>query len=107
MPLRVQLKDLEYPQDMFPNGSTLLTTDNQCAAGIANNSVKLKRSRAMDMRYHWLRDRVKQGDFTVQWRSGKKSLADFFTKVLPTKEFQEMRKTFIVPGLRTTPPKSK
>ena len=103
MPLRVQLKDLGYKQDMFPNGSTLLTTDNLCAEGIANNSMKLKRSRAMDMRYHWLRDRVKLGDFTVKWRKNTHSLADFFSKILPTKEFQRMRNFFVVPGLRTTP----
>lgn len=102
MPLRVQLADLGYKQDMFTNGSTLLTTDNQCAEGIANESIKLKRSRAMDMRYHWLRDRVKLGDFTVKWRKNTHSLADFFTKVLPTKQFQEMRKKFIVPGPRST-----
>ena len=58
------------------------------------------------MRYHWLRDRVKQGDFTVQWRRNTHSLADFFTKILPTKEFQTMRNNFIVPGIRTTQPKS-
>jgi hypothetical protein len=103
MPLRVQLKDLNYKQDMFPNGSTLLTTDNMCAEGIANNSMKLKRSRAMDMRYHWLRDRVKNGDFTVQWRRNTNSLADFFTKTLTTKEFQRMRRKFIVPGPRKSP----
>ena len=101
MPLRVQLTDLGYTQNMFSNGSTLLTTDNKCAEGIANDSIKLKRSRAMDMRYHWLRDRVKNGDFTVKWRKNTHSLADFFTKVLPTKQFQEMRKLFIVPGPRS------
>ena len=105
IPLRVQLKDLGYEQNMFSNGSTILTTDNQCAEGIANKTVKLKRSRAMDMRYHWLRDKVKQGEFTVKWRKNTFSLADFFTKVLPTKTFQEMRKHFVVPGLRATPSK--
>ena len=103
MPFRVQLKDLGYPQDIFPNGSTLLTTDNQCAEGIATNSTKLKRSRAMDMRYHWLRDRVSQGDYTVKWRSNKESLADFFTKTHPTKHFMENRSKFVVYGLRQIP----
>jgi hypothetical protein len=101
-PLRVQLRDLDYKQDMFTNGSTLLTTDNQCADGIANNSIKLKRSRAIDMRYHWLRDQVKQNEFTVRWRRNTHSLADFFTKRLPKKQFQEMRRKFILPGPRTS-----
>ena len=93
MSFRVNLNAMGYPQDR-----TLLTTDNQCAEGIANKSTKLKRSKAMDMRYFWLRDRVEQGDFQVKWRSNTKSLADFFTKTLPTKEFLEMRKKFILPG---------
>lgn len=93
MPFRVNLYEMGYPQDR-----TLLTTDNQCAEGIANKSIKLKRSKAMDMRYFWLRDRVEQGDFQVKWRRNTQSLADFFTKTLPTKEFLEMRKKFIFPG---------
>ena len=89
-----------YPQDR-----TLLTTDNQCAEGIANKSTKLKRSKAMDMRYFWLRDRVEQGDFQVKWRSNTKSLADFFTKTLPTKEFLARRALYVVKGLPTLLPK--
>jgi hypothetical protein len=103
MPFRIQLKDLSYPQDVFTNGSTLITTDNQCAEGIANKTTKLKRSRAFDMRYHWLRDRVEQSDFTIQWRSKRKSLAAFFTKNHPTKHFLEQRKHFVVYGDRKIP----
>jgi hypothetical protein len=98
MPYRQQLKDMGYKQRMFPNGSTLITTDNQCA-----KNVKLKRAEAIDMRYHWIRDRVQQGDFTVEWRSNKQSLADFFTKTLPTTEHLSMRNKFVTMGPRTTP----
>ena len=99
MSLRVNLRDMGYPQDR-----TLLTTDNQCAEGIANKTMKLKRSRSMDMRYHWLQDRVKQGDYSVKWRKNTKSLADFFTKTLPTKEFLERRSLYVVKGLPTLLP---
>ena len=94
MPLRVNLRDMGYPQDR-----TIITTDNKCAEGIANKTMKLKRSRSMDMRYHWLQDRVKQGDYAVKWRKGTKSLADFFTKTLPTKEFLARRALYVVKGL--------
>ena len=99
MSLRVNLRDMGYPQDR-----TLLTTDNQCAEGIANKTMKLKRSRSMDMRYHWLQDRFKQGDYSVKWRKNTKSLADFFTKTLPTKEFLERRSLYVVKGLPTLLP---
>ena len=32
-----------------------------------------------DMKYHWIRDRIKQGHFSVVWRKGADNLADFFT----------------------------
>ena len=90
MPFLTTLNALGYPQS-----KTLLTTDNKCAEGIANKSIKLKRSRAIDMRYHWIRDKVDQGMFDVKWRRNTQSLADFFTKTLPNKEFLNMRKIFV------------
>jgi hypothetical protein len=34
---------------------------------IANNSLKVKRSKAINMRYHWIRDRIKSKDLQVTW----------------------------------------
>ena len=88
MEYQLMLKDLGQSK-------TLLTTDNKCSEGISNKTMKLKRSRAIDMRYHWLRDKVEQGVFDVKWRRNTKSLADFFTKNLPTKTFLTNRKFFV------------
>ena len=41
----------------------------------------------MDTRFHWTRDRVRQGQFIVSWRPGLQNLADIFTKALPVKDF--------------------
>jgi len=38
------------------------------------------------MRFHWIRDRVRQGQFTIHWRKGAHNLADYFTKPLPAHE---------------------
>jgi hypothetical protein len=35
------------------------------------------------MRFHWLRDRVRQGQFRVLFIPGAINIADFFTKALP------------------------
>ncbi len=51
--------------------------------GLANDSLKIKRSKSIDMRFHWVHDRIKQGQFKVQWMKGIDNLADFFTKALP------------------------
>ena len=49
--------------------------------GIMNKTVKLKQSKAMDMRFYWLQDRVEQGQFRVYWSPGKYNLADYFSKL--------------------------
>ena len=87
--LRQTLIDLGYPQD-----NTIILCDNSCAVGLANNSVKAKRSKAIDMRFHWIQDRVSQGQFQVIWRAGQYNLADFFTKTLPVQEFRRLRHFF-------------
>ena len=52
--LRTVLKEMGYPQIE----ATLMLCDNKCAVGIANDTIKANRSKTMDMRYHWIRDRV-------------------------------------------------
>jgi hypothetical protein len=58
--LRTILSDLGYPQP-----PTIIMCDNTCAIGIATDSIKQKRSKAIDMRFHWVRDRVRQGQFII------------------------------------------
>ena len=74
---------------------TTMLCDNECAIGLANDTVKQRRSKSIDMRYHWVRDRVHQGHFKVTWRSGKTLLADFFTKALPVHRHQELMKSLV------------
>ena len=40
-------------------------------------------SKSLDMRFHWVRDRVRQGQFRVMHLPGLQNIADFFTKSLP------------------------
>ena len=68
-----------YPQ----HNATILLCDNSTAVGLANDNVKIAKTKAIDMRYHWLRDRVRQGQFRVEWVPKNKNIADFFTKALP------------------------
>jgi hypothetical protein len=61
-PLRVTLTELGHKQPPTP-----LRKDNSTAFGILNKTIKQKRSKAMDMRYHWITDRVRQKQFDVYW----------------------------------------
>jgi len=76
--IRMTLEDLGKPQ-----GPTPIYTDNQCAQGIASDTLTLQKSKSMDMRFHWVRDRVRQNQFIVHWKEGKSNIADYFTKFHP------------------------
>ena len=49
----------------FTQPPTLLKTDNSAAEGIFTATVRQKRSKAMEMRFYWMKDSVKQKDFFV------------------------------------------
>jgi hypothetical protein len=57
-----------------------METDNTTATGYSNGTIKQKRTKSMDMRFYWIKDRVKQGQFNVYWGPGYQNLADYFTK---------------------------
>jgi hypothetical protein len=62
--------------------ATPILCDNAFAIGLANDTIKQKRSKSIDMRFHWLRDRIRQGQFTITYLAGTLNLADFFTKTM-------------------------
>jgi hypothetical protein len=72
---RTTLSEMGHNQD-----ANDLTTDNTTADGIINNKVQQKRSKAMDMRFYWVKDRVEQEQFNVGWAPGDTNLGDYFTK---------------------------
>jgi hypothetical protein len=85
-PLRVTLTELGHAQPPTP-----LRTDNSTAFGILNETIKQKRSKAMDMRYHWLTDRVRQKQFDVYWRPGREILGDYHTTHHSARHHRYMR----------------
>jgi len=87
---RQTLADLGFPQK-----ATLVTSDNKCAVGLSNGTLKPKRSKAMDMRFHWINDRVRQGQFHIRWAPGARNYADFVTKLHPAKQHLLLRQLYI------------
>jgi hypothetical protein len=65
-----------------PQPATPILCDNAFAIGLATDNIKQKRSKSIDMRFHWLRDRIRQGQFTITYLAGTLNLADFFTKTM-------------------------
>jgi hypothetical protein len=64
--------------------ATPLQTDSSTAFGLLNKKIKQKRSKAMDMRYRWLTDIVRQTQFDVYWRPGREDLGDYHKKSFST-----------------------
>ena len=65
-----------------------LLCDNEFAIGLANDAIKQKKSKSIDLRFHWIRDRIRQGQFTVLHIPGDRILAGFFTKLLSAADHQ-------------------
>ena len=89
-PIRTCLEELGHTQP-----ATAIVTDNSTAVGIATETVKQKRSKAVDMRFYWLRDRVAQGQFLVCWHKGQKSRSDYFTKHHPAQHHRNVRPFYL------------
>ena len=73
--IRIILEEMGHKQPPTP-----LQTDNAMAEAVTNGKVQPKRTKAMDIRLHWLRDWECQKQFRIYWRPGKLKYADYWTK---------------------------
>ena len=88
--LRTMLDEMGHPQPPTP-----VQVDNSTACGIANDNIKQQRSKAIDMRFYWVRDRVDQGQFKVFWKPGAQDKADYFTKHHAAKHHITVRPLYV------------
>jgi hypothetical protein len=77
---------------------TRITTDNSTADGFANKRTKIKRSKAMDMRFYWVQDRVAQNQFLIHWQQGENNHGDYFTKHHAPSHHTKMRPIYLYTG---------
>ena len=59
------LEEMGHPQSPVP-----IQFDNKLATALMNTECKPKQSKSMDMRFYWMRDRVRQKQFYIFWRRG-------------------------------------
>ena len=90
LPLRATLQEMGHPQ---PTAEIL--TDNTTAEKIANDTCKQKQSKATDMRFCWIRDRIKQKQFQVKWGPADINLADYHSKHHPATHHQRVRHWYL------------
>lgn len=59
-----------------------ICSDNQGALFVSENPVTEKRTKHIDIRYHYIRDVIEQGHVQVLFVPGMDNPADIFTKNL-------------------------
>ena len=89
IPLRITCEELGHIQPATP-----MRTDNNTAEGIMNGTIKQNRSKAIDMRFYWLKDRVTQGQFHIYWEPGHTNLGDYYTKHHPPCHHKRVRPVY-------------
>ncbi|KAM1493017.1 hypothetical protein ACFX10_024846 [Malus domestica] len=83
------LKNLSHGQ----SGPTVVYCDNISAIKLLKNPIMHGRSKHIDVRFHFLRDLVKEGVVQLKQYSRQEQLADIMTKKLKFKVFLKMRES--------------
>lgn len=62
----------------------ILRCDNQAAIALAQSSKGHSRVKHIDIRHHYIRERVEDGDLEITHIPGSENIADIMTKPLPS-----------------------
>jgi hypothetical protein len=87
---KVILEELGYPQTAIQ-----FFGDNTTAVGITNDSMKIKKSKAVDKSFHWMRDKVRCGDYISSHIATTLNSSNIFTKSLAPKDHHREIKPFV------------
>ena len=99
--LRSLLKEIGAAQSQ----PTVIMQDNQSTIAISNNPQFHERTKHIDIRHHYLRDRIEAGDVALQYCPSERMVADIFTKALDKGKFEELRHKLSVQDSSAAAPK--
>jgi hypothetical protein len=88
MYLTTFLKELGYAY----NDAKLLRVDNQSAIAIAKNDEHRPRTKHVDIKWHWIRDRIAGKTLQLEYVPTAEQVADIFTKQLQPRQHQYLCK---------------
>jgi len=69
----------------------IVKVDNQSAIKLIRNPEFHKRSKHIDIRYHFVREKYSSGDIEIEYVCSQNQLADILTKALSRDLFQILR----------------
>jgi hypothetical protein len=84
---RQLLKDLGFDQDE----ATVIYEDNTGAIGLSENPALHSRSKHIDIKYHFVRERVSNGEIKLVHVASEEQLADLLTKPLSKQKVEYLR----------------
>lgn len=90
--LRRLLEDLNEKQ----TGPSIIHYDNKSAISITQNPALYGSTKHIDMRYHFIRDLVRDGTIEVTPCSTNDQVTDIFTKALPNRKHEYFREALRV-----------
>lgn len=85
--LRVLLEDLGFKQTL----ATIIHGDNQGCITLSRNPVAHSCAKHIDIRHHFIRERIANSEVDLRYCSTKDMLADIFTEQLPREAFEKFR----------------
>ena len=81
--LRGLLKDLNYCAKI----ATMIFQDNQGCIALAKNPVYHSRTKHIDIKFHFLREKVASAVIALEFKPTAEMVADGFTKALPRDKY--------------------
>uniref|UniRef100_A0AAV1V1B8 Uncharacterized protein n=1 Tax=Peronospora matthiolae TaxID=2874970 RepID=A0AAV1V1B8_9STRA len=73
------------------NGAMKVFKDKQGAIALVKNSGLHKRTKQIDILYHFVREKVEDGQVKLEYRPTQDMLADCMTKTISTGQFDALR----------------
>ena len=83
--MRMLLEELR----LWQSAPTTLLMDNQSAIVLATNTETVEHAKYIDIRYHFIRDRIEKGEIEVTYYPSNENLSDILTKPLACLKFEK------------------
>jgi hypothetical protein len=90
--VRTLLSELGFPQQE----PTVILEDNQSCIDVSAHNVFHSRAKHIDVRYHYLREKIEAGEIKLQFCPTADMIADIGTKAFPRQRFTELRSKVVM-----------
>ena len=90
VPIQITLEEMVHPQPPTP-----VQVDKSTALVIATGTIKQRMSKAIEMRFYWIRYRSNKDQFNIYWKPGSTNRGDYFTKHFPPVHHTTVRPNYL------------